>query len=372
MVAAGVYLVARTFSIFTMAGAADALATVAIIGGFTAIFAASMALVMNDIKRVLAYSTISQLGYMMLALGTGVGGMAVAIFHLFNHAFFKSLLFLGAGSVNHATGTFDIRQMGGLRKHMPWTFATFLIASLAIAGIFPFSGFFSKDQILAHAFDHRAIMFYLAMITVFMTAFYMFRVLFVTFGGKYRGAQAHEAAHKLHESPLVMVLPMVLLAILSFVSGWLPVGHFLGGEGHSLAEAFWGSEAWMTWLSLVLAGSGILLAYAMYSAKWLAPQRIGQTFRPLYTIFSRKYWFDELYERVIVVRLLLNAVFRLCHLFDVYVIDGIVNGIAGVTISAGGAARKAQTGQLQWYGLALCLGVLAIFVIVLVCFLALA
>jgi NADH-quinone oxidoreductase subunit L len=255
---------------------------------------------------------------------------------------------------------------------MPWTFATFLIASLAIAGIFPFSGFFSKDQILAHAFDHRAIMFYLAMITVFMTAFYMFRVLFVTFGGKYRGAQAHEGAHKLHESPLVMVLPMVLLAILSFISGWLPVGHFLGGEGHSLAEAFWGSEAWMTWLSLVLAGSGILLAYAMYSAKWLAPQRIGQTFRPLYTIFSRKYWFDELYERVIVVRLLLNAVFRLCHLFDVYVIDGIVNGIAGVTISAGGAARKAQTGQLQWYGLALCLGVLAIFVIVLVCFLALA
>jgi NADH-quinone oxidoreductase subunit L len=370
MVAAGVYLVARTFNIFTMAGAADALTTVAIIGGFTAIFAASMALVMNDIKRVLAYSTISQLGFMMLALGTGVGGMAIAIFHLFTHAFFKSLLFLGAGSVNHATGTFDMREMGGLRKHMPWTFTTFLIASLALAGIFPFSGFFSKDQILAHAFDHRAVMFYLAMITVFMTSFYIFRALFMTFGGRYRGAQADEGAHKLHESPLVMVLPMVLLATMAVISGWLPIGHFLGGEGHSLAEMFWGSESWMTWLSLLLAGSGILLAYAMYSARWLAPERLGRIFRPFYVLFFRKYWFDELYERVIVVRVLVNAVFRLCHLFDVYVIDGIVNGIAGGTMLAGGGARKAQTGQLQWYGLALCLGVLVIFAIVLVCFLA--
>jgi NADH-quinone oxidoreductase subunit L len=370
MVAAGVYLVARTFNIFTMAGAADALTTVAVIGGFTAIFAASMALVMNDIKKVLAYSTISQLGFMMLALGTGVGGMAIAIFHLFTHAFFKSLLFLGAGSVNHATGTFDMREMGGLRKHMPWTFATFLIASLALAGIFPFAGFFSKDQILAHAFDHRAVMFYLAMITVFMTSFYIFRVLFMTFGGRYRGAQADESSHKLHESPLVMVLPMVLLAIMAAISGWLPIGHFLGGEGHSLPEMFWSSESWMTWLSLLLAGLGILLAYAMYSAEWLAPERVGRIFRPFYVLFSRKYWFDELYERVFVVRILVNSVFRLCHLFDVYVIDGIVNGIAGGTILAGGGARKAQTGQLQWYGLALCLGVLVIFAIVLVCFLA--
>jgi len=377
MVAAGVYLVARTILIFTIPEAEGALTTIAIIGGFTAIFAASMALVMNDIKRVLAYSTISQLGYMMLGLGAGaIAGPAIAIsvgiFHLFNHAFFKSLLFLGAGSVNHATGTFDMREMGGLRKHMPWTFAAFLIASLALAGIFPFSGFFSKDQILAQAFDHRAIMFYLAMITVFMTAFYTFRVLFMTFGGEYRGAQDHQASHKLHESPLVMLLPMVLLAIMSFVSGWIPVGHFLGGEAHSLAELFWGSEAWMTWLSLMLAGLGILLAYAMYSAKWLAPERIGQTFRHFYVLFARKYWFDELYERVIVVRLLVNTIFRLCHLFDVYVIDGIVNGIAGGTILAGGGARKAQTGQLQWYGLALCLGILAIFVIVLICFLAFA
>ena len=383
MVAAGVYLVARTFGIFIIPGAESALITVAIIGGFTAIFAASMALVMNDIKRVLAYSTISQLGYMMLGLGAvgvayvrGVVGVweiavAVGIFHLFNHAFFKCLLFLGAGSVNHATGTFDIREMGGLRKHMPWTFATFLIASLAIAGIFPLSGFFSKEQILQQALHGGSaattVMFFLAMITVFLTAVYMFRVLFMTFGGKYRGQETH---HKLHESPLVMVLPMVLLAIMAAISGWLPVGHFLGGESHSLGELFWSSGAWLTWLSLALAGLGIFLAYAMYSAKWLAPEKVvGRVLRPFYVLFSRKYWFDELYERVIVVRLLINAICYLCHLFDVYVVDGIVNGVAGGTIAASGGLRRAQTGQLQWYGLAFCVGALVIFGIVLVCFL---
>ncbi len=171
MVAAGVFLVARTFPLF--AHSVEALTTVAIIGGFTAIFAASMGLVMNDIKRVLAYSTISQLGYMML--GLGAGGVAIGIFHLFNHAFFKALLFLGAGSVNHATGTFDMRQMGGLRKIMPWTYATFLIASLSLAGIWPLAGFWSKDEILISSLDKQPILFYLAMITVFMTAFYMFR-----------------------------------------------------------------------------------------------------------------------------------------------------------------------------------------------------
>ena len=183
MVAAGVFLVARTFPLFEHS--TEAMTTVAVIGGFTAIFAATMGLVMNDIKRVLAYSTISQLGYMML--GLGVGGIAIGIFHLFNHAFFKALLFLGAGSVNHATGTFDMRQMGGLRKIMPWTYATFLIASLSLAGIWPLAGFWSKDEILASALENQPVLFVLAMITVFMTAFYMFRVVFMTFGGKYRG-----------------------------------------------------------------------------------------------------------------------------------------------------------------------------------------
>ncbi|MCX6002868.1 MAG: NADH-quinone oxidoreductase subunit L, partial [Chloroflexi bacterium] len=182
MAAAGVFLVARTYPLFEHSAAA--LQTVAIIGGFTAIFAASIALVQNDIKRVLAYSTISQLGYMMLGLATG--GVAVGIFQLFNHAFFKALLFLGAGSVNHATKTFDMREMGGLRKAMPWTYATFLIGAVSIAGIWPLSGFWSKDEILASALATQPIIFALAIITVFMTAFYMFRVVFMTFGGNYR------------------------------------------------------------------------------------------------------------------------------------------------------------------------------------------
>jgi len=187
MVAAGVFLVARTFPLF--AHSAEALTTVAVIGAFTAIFAASMGLVMTDIKRVLAYSTISQLGYMMLGLGTG--GIAVGIFHLFNHAFFKALLFLGAGSVNHATGTFDMRLMGGLRKVMPWTYATFVIASLSLAGIWPLAGFWSKDEILATSLANQPILFVLALITVFMTAFYMFRAVFMTFGGEYRGGSGN-------------------------------------------------------------------------------------------------------------------------------------------------------------------------------------
>ena len=187
MVAAGVFLVARFFPLFLMSEVA--MNTVAIIGGVTAIFAASMGLVANDIKRVLAYSTISQLGYMMLALGVGAYGPA--LFHLFTHAFFKALLFLGSGSVNHATGTFDMRYMGGLRKVMPWTYVTFLIGGLSLAGIFPLAGFWSKDEILAHAFGNSEpisqLVFWLALITVFMTAFYMFRVLFMTFEGEYKG-----------------------------------------------------------------------------------------------------------------------------------------------------------------------------------------
>jgi NADH-quinone oxidoreductase subunit L len=368
MVAAGVYLVARMFPVF--ASSAEAITTVAIIGGFTAIFAATMALVMKDIKRVLAYSTISQLGYMMLGLGAvGVAvssgaipiehglalGVAVGIFHLFNHAFFKALLFLGAGSVNHATGTFDMKEMGGLRKAMPWTFATFLIASLSLAGIWPLAGFWSKESILTYAWESTPILFYLAMITVFMTAFYMFRVVFLTFGGEYRG-QSHDS-HGLHESPLVMIGPMVLLAILSVVSGWLPISEFLGGESHS----FFGALSHpLAWASLLLAGGGILLAYAIYSKKWLSAESLGRAFAPLYTLFSRKYWLDELYERVFVGRILINGIFAALHWFDDHIVDGAVNGIADGTIAAGGAIRRAQTGQLQAYGLAIFIGILAI------------
>jgi len=361
MVAAGVFLVARTFPLFSHS--VEAVTTVAIIGGFTAIFAASMGLVMTDIKRVLAYSTISQLGYMML--GLGAGGIAIGIFHLFNHAFFKALLFLGAGSVNHATGTFDMREMGGLRKVMPWTYSTFLIASLSIAGIWPLSGFWSKDEILASALQNQPILFYLAMITVFMTAFYMFRVVFLTFGGEYRGGGA-EGHGKPHESPSVMVMPMVVLAILAVVSGFWNVtgqfGAFMGhGETHSFAEGFFGILGHsLPWISLILAGLGILLAYAMYSAKWLSAERIGGLFKPLYTLFYRKYWFDELYEKVLVGKVLVGGFFAGLQGFDTYGVDGAVNGIASGAVATGKVIRKAHTGQLQLYGLFIGIGILAI------------
>ena len=361
MVAAGVFLVARTFPLFSHS--VEALTTVAIIGGFTAIFAATMGLVMTDIKRVLAYSTISQLGYMML--GLGAGGIAIGIFHLFNHAFFKALLFLGAGSVNHATGTFDIREMGGLRKFMPWTYATFVIASLSIAGIWPLSGFWSKDEILASSLANQPILFYLAMITVFMTAFYMFRVVFLTFGGEYRGGGS-EAHGKPHESPLVMVMPMVVLAILSVVSGFWNVtgqfGQFLGhGETHSFAQGFFGILAHpLPWLSLLLAGLGILLAYALYSARWLSAERITRLFSPLHTLFYRKYWFDELYEGLVVRNALVNGLFAGFQFFDSRGVDGAVNGVANGAIATGRAVRRTQTGQLQLYGLFIGIGILAI------------
>jgi NADH-quinone oxidoreductase subunit L len=363
MVSAGVFLVARTFPLFEHS--ATALLVVAVIGAFTAIFAASMGLVANDIKRVLAYSTISQLGYMMLGLGTG--GVAIGIFHLFTHAFFKSLLFLCSGSVNHATGTFDMRLMGGLRKVMPWTYATFLIGSLSLAGIWPLAGFWSKDEILISALESNTWLFLLAMITVFMTAFYMFRAVFMTFGGEYRGGspEAHEA-HP-HESPPVMIIPLVVLAILAVVGGlWNVTGHFgafMGhGETHSFIEGFFGifAHSIWPWVSLIMGGLGILLAYAMYSARWISPERIGAMFKPFYTLFFRKYWFDELYENVFVKTVLLKGLFAGFQVIDRDGVDGAVNGVANTAVATGRIIRRAQTGQLQLYGLIMGIGIVVI------------
>ncbi len=387
MVAAGVFLVARTLPLFANSG--EAMMTVAIIGAVTAIFAASIGLVMTDIKRVIAYSTISQLGYMMLGLGAAglalreeghftlelaKAAAAIGIFHLFNHAFFKALLFLGAGSVNHATGTFDMRLMGGLRKVMPWTYTTFVIAALSLAGIWPFAGFWSKDEILATALQTQPVLFALALITVFMTAFYIFRVVFLTFGGKYRGVSPDEhAGHgehggtHLHESPRVMVIPLVILSIFAIASGWLNVtgsfsrfmGH--GGETPGFIRGFFGILAHpLPLISLAVAGLGIFLAYAIYSAKWLSAEQIGSRFKPLYTLFYRKYWFDELYENVIVKRVLLNGLFTAFQKFDSSGVDGAVNGIANGVTAGGRAIRHAQTGQLQLYGLFISIGIVAI------------
>ncbi len=380
MVAAGVYLVARLFPIFEHS--AQAMNTVATIGAFTAIFAASMGLVANDIKRVLAYSTISQLGYMML--GLGVGGYVAGVFHLFNHALFKPLLFLGSGSVNHTTGTFDMRYMGGLRRAMPITFWTFLIASLSLAGIFPFSGFWSKDEILTEAFAKNPLLFWTGLAAAFMTAFYIFRAIFMTFAGEYRGGAAaaeghgdHEEHHHLHESPLVMTAPLLLLAIPSVISGFANAPQFLTSLGipaHLLGEFLetpairetLGGEApaafnfGLAGLSLGVALSGIFLAYAIYGARWLSNESIGNALKPLYLVLYRKYLFDELYEGVVVRGLLHGALAGLLSLFDRYVVDGVVNGVGWVTRSSGAGLRRLETGQLQFYGLMIFTGVLVI------------
>jgi NADH-quinone oxidoreductase subunit L len=367
MVAAGVFLVARMLPLFEHSSAA--LTTVAVIGGFTAIFAASMGLVAVDIKRVLAYSTVSQLGYMMLGLATG--GVAIGIFHLFNHAFFKALLFLGAGSVNHASGTFDMREMGGLRKIMPWTYSLFVIASLSLAGIWPLAGFWSKDEILASALDKQPLLFVLALITVFMTAFYMFRVVFLTFHGESR-AKVHEghAAHA-HESPAVMIVPMAILGILAVISGfWNVTGGFnafMGEEGDiqgfaaGLFSIFYHP---LPWISLLVACLGIALASLMYNMKLLSPEKIGRWFKPVYQLFLNKYWMDTLYEKIFVNNILLNKLFAGFQWIDTHIVDGAANGAGDVTVVSGKALRRVQTGQLQVYALTIAIGIIAIIAVV--------
>ena len=377
MVAAGVFLVARFYPLFEHSQ--EAMVAVAVIGAFTAIFAASMGLVMNDIKRVLAYSTISQLGYMML--GLGVGGVAIGIFHLFTHAFFKALLFLGSGSVNHGSGTFDMRLMGGLRKLMPWTYITFLIGSLSLAGIWPLAGFWSKDEILMAAIANNPVLFALAIITVFMTAFYMFRAVFMTFHGEYRGGAEPEHgghgnshSHGPRESPMVMVIPLIILAVLSICAGWLNVtgafSQFMGhGGSHggteeiNLISGFFGILSHpLPLISLIVALLGIFLAYALYCVKWISAEKIGQGFKPVYIMLSHKYWFDDLYENIIVKKILYNGIFKALAMFDSSVVDGTVNGVAQGTASIGGALRKLETGQTQLYAITIAIGIIAIAV----------
>jgi NADH-quinone oxidoreductase subunit L len=393
MVCAGVFLVARTMPLFVYS--TEAITLVAVIGGFTAIFAATMGLVANDIKRVLAYSTISQIGYMMLGLGAvgmvmaeeghvGVeiakAGVAVGMFHLFTHAFFKSLLFLGAGSVNHPTGTFDMRLMGGLRKTMPWTYATFLIGSLSLAGIWPLSGFWSKDEILASALTAQPVLFWFAMITVFLTAFYMFRAIFMTFHGEYRGGATDDGkdhSHT-HESPWVMVGPLVFLALLAIGVGWWnTAGGFSTFMGHE-TEAGHGIGAIVSifthtvngvplpLISLVVGLFGIFAAYAVYLKRWLTAESLGKVFGPLYRLVFRKYFFDDLYENIIVKLALMKGLFTGFELFDSKGVDGAVNGAGEIITSGGKAIRRAQTGQLQLYALFIGVGFAIIAICVLI------
>ena len=371
MVAAGVYLVARLFPIFAVSQ--DAINAVAAVGAITVIMAALLGIVATDIKRVMAYSTISQLGYMMMALG--VGGFVAAIFHLFTHAFFKALLFLGAGSVNHSTGTFDMRKMGGLRKAMPITFATTTIASMALIGVFPFAGFWSKDEILADAWVDRPIVFWVGMVGVFLTALYVGRMLFLTFGGEYRGGEASEhseAAHP-HESPWVMAGPLLVLAVLAFGAGFVNLSsgleHLLHGALPQQALELQTESDFKPLIaigSVALGLAGLGIAWLIYGRRAVSSESVSRAFGPLPKLLERKYYLDDLYEGVIVQRVILGGVSRLLQLWDALVIDGIANGVASGFRLGSERLRLAQSGQTQVYGAAIFVGVIAAIAAILI------
>jgi NADH-quinone oxidoreductase subunit L len=374
MVAAGVYLVARFFPVFE--ASPDAREVVAWIGAITALIAATIAMVQTDFKRVMAYSTVSQLGYMMLALG--VLGYVAAIFHLFTHAFFKALLFLGSGSVNHSTNTFDMRRMGGLKQFMPITYWTFMIGSLSLAGIFPLAGFWSKDEILLDAWRDNRGLWFIGVSVAFMTAFYMFRAIFMTFHGEYKGGEpvdhhdedSHfhgDPAHP-HESPWSMTAPLLLLAVPAIAAGWLAYDHmfkdFIEGalpEVHDHGSTF---EIGIAISSTLVALAGIGTAYAIYMKKWVSSTTIRSTFAPLAIIFENKYFLDRLYEDVFVTRIMQRGWNRLLQANDRYVVDGIVNGSGRLAREASARLRVIQTGQVQSYGLGFVAGIIVIVIAV--------
>ncbi len=376
MVTAGVFMVSRCSPIFNLSPAA--MDVVAVTGAFTALFAATIALTQNDIKRVIAYSTISQLGYMFLACGVGAYGAGV--FHLFTHAFFKALLFLGAGSVMHAmSGELDLRKMGGLKKYMPVTYWTFLLASLSISGIPGFAGFFSKDEILAKAYfagPLGKVLWAVGALTALLTAFYSFRLLFMAFHGKFRGTKEQE--HHLHESPMSMGLPLLVLAAGAVGAGWVGIppvisgslglgqidriGPFLdkaiaGPASAGQAAAAPGTELALMGVSAAIAVLGILLAAYMYLWKPGAPEAVARTFRRAYKLSFNKYYIDEFYDHVIVKPTLWVAKNVIVEVTDGKWIEGIVNGVPGAIGSFGQQLRKVQSGIAQHYADIMALGV---------------
>ena len=366
MVTAGVYMIARLHFLFILAP--YTLPIIAVVGAATAFFAATVALAQNDIKKVLAYSTVSQLGYMFLAVG--IGAFSAAIFHLFTHAFFKACLFLGSGSVIHALhGEQDMRKMGGLKSALPQTYWTYLIATLAIAGI-PFTaGFFSKDLILWKAFEDRSYgLWTIGIITAGLTAFYMFRQLFMVFHGSSR-ADDHSKAH-IHESPPVMTVPLVILAVGSIFSGWLGAPEYLWGSiwddwlqpvfgaSHSAEHAPVTTELLVTAITLAVVALGIYLAYARYGrAQAAMPAATAST--GLYRLLLESYRIDEVYDRL-VVRPFTAVSDWLARVFDPAVIDGLVNGVAKVTRGFSLIWREAQTGNIQHYLIGFLAGTLAL------------
>jgi NADH-quinone oxidoreductase subunit L len=371
MVTAGVYMVSRSHVIFERAPMA--LMVVAVIGTLTALFAATIGITQNDIKKVLAYSTVSQLGYMFMACG--VGAFSAGIFHLMTHAFFKGLLFLAAGSVIHAVGgEQDMRKMGGLRTYIPWTFLTMGIATLAIAGIPPFAGFWSKDEILWKAFSSGPdgwVFWLIGVITAFITSFYMFRLLFMTFFGDYHGAQVDSHGHgshghdghghgEPHESPMVMLAPLMILAVLSVVGGLVGIGnrfeHFLepvfgsGATAEVVGEAAGhGMELLLMGVSVTVAVLGFILAYVLYISKPYLPQKIADGLNGFYTAVLNKYYVDELYAKLFVKPLIDGSTTILWQGVDRKVIDDTVNNAADGARHVSDEVRHMQSGNVRSY-----------------------
>jgi NADH-quinone oxidoreductase subunit L len=372
MVTAGVYLVARSSVIF--ASSHTALMVMGGIGAFTAIFAAIIGITQNDIKKVLAYSTISQLGYMFMALA--VAAWPAAIFHLVTHAFFKALLFLGAGSVIHSMGgEQDMRCMGGLARRIPVTYITFIAGALALSGIFPFAGFWSKDEILGKSFGAGVYILWVVGIgAAFVTAFYTFRMIFVTFWGKQTRSPSDTCA-RIHESPPSMILPLIVLAIASTLGGFLglpgtygvmqrflepvfaPANAILGITEHGLSLL----DVVLMIVSLGVALIGIALAWFIYI--WGRDRDLAQLFatrlRPIYNTVNNKFYIDEVYDAT-VVRLVVDGSRRLYHGFDEKVIDGAVNGVGTIWSGLGRAVRPIQTGRVQNYLLGMFVGLFVV------------
>jgi NADH-quinone oxidoreductase subunit L len=357
MVTAGVYLVARMSSIYLHAPEASQL--IAVVGVATAFFAASIALVQTDIKKVLAYSTLSQLGFMFLALGIGAYG--VAIFHVVTHAFFKACLFLGAGSVIHAlSGEQDLRKMGGLAKRIPITFWTFAIATAAIAGIPPLAGFFSKDEILWYAFASERggspVLWGIAALTALMTAFYMFRLLWLAFLGKSRVDP--KVDHHVHESPLNMTGVLMLLAVLSAVGGFIAIPHFLEPQMALPAthEALHHFETPLLVVSVLIAAAGVAAAAFVYGGPASRAEGLQRAFAPLHRLLSGKYFIDELYESLIGRPLVWVSDHVFLRLGDRALLDGTLNGLGAIGRGTGLVLGKLQTGSLHLYAAFVVLG----------------
>ena len=355
MVVAGVYLVARMYFLFDHASPA-ALQFIAGLGAFTAIFSASIAIAQDDIKRILAFSTLSQLGYMMFALG--VGSLTASMFHLMTHAFFKALMFLGAGSViialHHKQ---DIWEMGGLWKKMPITGTTFFIGVLAISGVPPFAGFWSKDEILAHALHNgHPIIYAVGLFTAFLTAFYMCRLFFVVFMGP------EKPENHTHESPWSMTIPLMILAFFSIFGGFvaLPEHNFAFyvhyGEFHHEPIA-WG----LAGISVIAGLLGIGLAYATYVTKAISAENMVARFPAIYKLLKNKYYIDELY--LWLIHNIMDGLGKILYWFDIYIVDGVVNGLALITRGSGKVLRRTNTGQLQTYAMVFFFAVVVLFMV---------